>query len=1076
MCRCLTSSISLDRSGGEEDEDEDEDEEEEGDYEDEEGARRRSGVGAGPRRERRRDKSRFVDVDVVLASDVIMEDFDEEGEEEEEDYACNDTSSDIHYKLFLLSHLPHQLPQASSSHAPKGRQHQQTAEQRRSHSEHGGGDRGDGEAKAEGGEEHCAPGGPQGDKRAAFEVGEALGEDLAEELGREGRQNLLPNLLELLQAAAEVALVALAAVAGHHALDPPRVVLARRLELPPRDLEPRRHLLPPRALRLELLQLSQNDARQVPDVVGLTGPGDAGEAVEGLRVGGMGGGEVGRRQHVVDHSALEAEAVDEPRLQHLHGLCEQHRVLQLRPRAVDVHGEGDLAVAEGVDHSHPHMLLHLLPGELEAHRPQLLAVVGDGRDTARAQLLLLLLRRPGDGREVPFQEGEQLRLLDVAAEGEDEVGGIVEAAAEEGGGQKHIDVVNVGGLEGHEEVVGGGVERQHPLREQRLRAPPLVLDLLPRHPQQHRHLVLAGLQLGGEEQMDHLQRRLEVGWAALASEGARVGRDLSRHRHPHPRQHVHQLPGSHSEGSDLARDGGAHAAGQELLLAQLRQAAHGEALELDLVVEEVGLLVAHAHPVAEHQLRHPHLLELGAGDDAPGGGRRFEHVAEREGFALLPVGEARRQHRHLLEHASHALDGEGGEGAVRAVVEDALQPRALGPRDLDDTVARPVEVSRHRRHLLARNPRQHCLAQQHLVLHPHRRLRPTEVFHILRAEELAVVLVLLQLVCLQVRHEVGLGPAQLSLREASPLDSLNLHQHCPERPELEPLLHGDGDGAGLHYARRQADGGDSAVEGRVQGDTELVQAIGEGLVEEVLEDGPPIVLVRVDRLPRALAVDDHGGVGCLLVFEDGKFRLELVRKRHGQGLVPVVDRRDVESLLNHSLHLLHSSAVVLEISHRHHRHPPGMIPLLVELAHDGGLAVLDHVDLAYGQPPRVGRAIHEGLEVVFICPPMSRAALPPLLHDDTPLVVHVLVRTSDVEGPLPQHGQAALKQVVRVDRHPEEVDGLIERCIGVLTGPELRPDGFEELHHLECVEHGCSSERKMLHKVCHSLLVLVLVH
>mmetsp|Transcript_6761 Transcript_6761/g.23766 ORF Transcript_6761/g.23766 Transcript_6761/m.23766 type:complete len:273 (+) Transcript_6761:660-1478(+) len=270
----------------------------------------------------------------------------------------------------------------------------------------------------------------------------------------------------------------------------------------------------------------------------------------------MGGGEVSGGEDVVDDPALEAEAIDESRLEQLHGLRKEHRLPQLRPRALDEHGEGDLAVAQRVHHPHPHVLLHLPRWELEGDRTQQIPIVGHARHAAEAQILLL--RQPGDGGEVSLHEREQLLLLDVPAQGEDEVGGVAEAAAEEGGGEEHVDLVHVRGLQGHEEVVVGGVEAHNLLREQGLGAPPLVLDLLPRHPQQHRHLILAGLQLGGEEQVDHLQSSLEVRRAALSSEGSRVSGDLRVHRHPHARQHVHQLPRTDSEGSDLAGDRGAH--------------------------------------------------------------------------------------------------------------------------------------------------------------------------------------------------------------------------------------------------------------------------------------------------------------------------------------------------------------------------------------------------------------------------------------------------------------------------------------------------------------------------------------
>mmetsp|Transcript_6761 Transcript_6761/g.23767 ORF Transcript_6761/g.23767 Transcript_6761/m.23767 type:complete len:235 (+) Transcript_6761:2322-3026(+) len=234
--------------------------------------------------------------------------------------------------------------------------------------------------------------------------------------------------------------------------------------------------------------------------------------------------------------------------------------------------------------------------------------------------------------------------------------------------------------------------------------------------------------------------------------------------------------------------------------------------------------------------------------------------------------------------------------------------------------------------------------------------------------------------------------------------------------------------------------------------------------------------MRVHRLPRTLAVDDDRSVGGLLVLENGQLRFDLMRERDSKRLPPLTGRSDVEDLLDHANHFFHSSTVVVEVSHRHHRHPLRMIPLLVEVAHDRGFAVLDHVDLSNRQPPRIRRPVHESLEVILVRPAVRCPPLPPLLHDDAPFLVYVIIGTSDVEGPLSQHNEAPFQQVVGVDGHPQEVDSLVERRVRVLTGPELGADGFEEPHHLERVEHGSPSERQVLNHVRHSLLVILFVH
>ena len=186
----------------------------------------------------------------------------------------------------------------------------------------------------------------------------------------------------------------------------------------------------------------------------------------------------------------------------------------------------------------------------------------------------------------------------------------------------------------------------------------------------------------------------------------------------------------------------------------------------------------------------------------------------------------------------------------------------------------------------------------------------------------------------------------------------------------------------------------------------------------------------------------------LLVLLDGDDHLVVV----GHWIVDTLGRILVsldlaEEFLYLLLHLIH-----VEVAHHHDGLQVGAIPLLVvvtevlvrEVIHDVHIADRQTVLVLAALVNLRHHVLHHALHR------HARAAVAPLLVDDTTLLVYLLRFEVDVLAPVVEHEETGVDDALPLDRHGSHViHRLVNGGIGIEVGAELYADGLAPRHDAE---------------------------
>ena len=163
----------------------------------------------------------------------------------------------------------------------------------------------------------------------------------------------------------------------------------------------------------------------------------------------------------------------------------------------------------------------------------------------------------------------------------------------------------------------------------------------------------------------------------------------------------------------------------------------------------------------------------------------------------------------------------------------------------------------------------------------------------------------------------------------------------------------------------------------------------------------------------------------------------------------------------------------IDVADRHHRHQVGAVPVAVKTGQGVRLEAAQHLFGADRQALGVLRTVEDRRHDLLAHAVRGAFAEAQLFQHDAAFLLDRIKVEAQTMGPVFQHLEGFRHVLGLVGGDRQDVDGLVERGIGIQVGPVADADRLQVGHQLMLVEVGRAVEGHVLHEMGHAALVLV---